>query len=137
MTDIKSLKEIFRKAWSKETSSDPEHWSSDNPAWGQCAVSACALQDIIGGEIVWAEVTMPDGQKLSHYFNKVGGQEIDFTREQFPDGAEIPSGQPKTKGYPTTRDYVLSFPASAARYKTLIKNLHTPKKEGPVLTPAP
>ena len=90
MVDIKSLKEIFRKAWSQETTSDPEKWSPKNPAWGQCAVTACALQDIIGGEIVWTQVTMPDGEKISHYFNKVGGKEIDFTREQFPDGAQIP-----------------------------------------------
>ncbi len=123
MADIKSLKEAFRKAWSSETSSDPDNWSPKNPAWGQCAVTACALQDIIGGEIVWAQVTMPDGQKISHYFNKVGGREIDFTREQFPAGAQIPAGVPKMKEYPTTRDFVLSFPATAERYKTLAKKL--------------
>lgn len=113
------LSAAFKSSWSRETSSDPDRWSRYNPAQGQCAVTACVAQDILGGEIVWAEVLLPDGQKISHYFNQVAGQELDFTRNQFPTMAQIPPGQPKTKDFETTRDYVLSFPATRDRYEKL------------------
>lgn len=113
------LRRIFEKAWTRETSSDPQGWTPENPALGQCAVTACVAQDVLGGEIVWCDVALPDGKTVSHYFNKVGGQEVDFTRSQFPQGSVVPPGQPKTKGHPTTRDYVLSFPATQERYDAL------------------
>ena len=31
-------------------------------------------------------------------------QDVDLTRQQFPQGAVVPEGQPKTKGHATTRD---------------------------------
>jgi len=123
MTDIKSLRRIFRQAWKRETSSDQKNWSPDNPAWGQCAVTACAVQDMIGGEIVWAQAVLPGGKKISHYFNMKNGCEIDLTREQFPVGTRIPQGQPKESGYSSTREYILRFPATAERYKILTRNI--------------
>ena len=116
---VADLQKKLRKAWSAATSSDPDIWSPENPAWGQCAVTACAVQDIFGGDIVWSEAALPDGRKISHYFNRINNLEIDFTRDQFPDGTQIPAGQPKTKGHPSTRDYVLSFPATQNRYVEL------------------
>ncbi len=117
------LKQRLRSAWSAVTSSDPARWSPDNPAWGQCAVTCCAVQDQLGGEIVWAEAVLPGGEKVSHYFNKINGQEVDFTREQFPDGTVIPEGVPKTKEFATTRDYILSFEKTRERYLQLKKEM--------------
>jgi hypothetical protein len=113
------LRQRLRQAWSAATTSDPQNWRADNPAWGQCAVTACVVQDELGGEIVWAEAGLPDGQKISHYFNLIDGEEVDFTREQFPAGTVVPAGQPKTKQYATTREYVLSFPVTVQRYDAL------------------
>lgn len=110
--------QAIRKSWSAETSSDAGAWSANNPAWGQCAVTACLVQDYLGGDIVWSEARLSDGRKVSHYFNLVG-RAIDLTLEQFPDGTEIPEGVPKNKGFSSTREYVLSFPQTRERYELL------------------
>ena len=121
----------LRQAWQRETSSDPAGWAPQNPAWGQCAVTACIVQDVLGGDIVWAEAKTPAGNTISHYFNKLAdGSVVDLTRDQFPAGTSLspPDGQPKTQGrggesYPTTRDYVLSFKATQERYGRLKSSL--------------
>lgn len=104
-----TLEKVVALAWSKNTSSDSQSWTPQNPAWGQCAVTALIVNDYLGGEILWAEAKTPDGKTYSHYFNSVNDTTIDFTRRQFPPGTEIPAGTAKTKGYDTTRGYILSF----------------------------
>jgi hypothetical protein len=117
--DADTLEGILQQAWCRESSTDPEHWTPENPAWGQCAVTACVAQDYLGGRIVWADATTPDGAKYSHYFNNIEGKEIDLTRRQFAQGTLIPAGIDKAKNFPTTRHYVLSFPATQERYLLL------------------
>jgi len=113
------LEEAIQKSWSKETSSDPENWNDNNPAWGQCAVTALIVNDYLGGKVVWAEAKLADGRAISHYFNGIEDIEIDLTRKQFPEGIIIPRGVEKKKQFPTTRDYILSFPATQQRYHIL------------------
>lgn len=113
------LRLAFGRAWSKETSSDPAGWSPENPSWGQCAVTALCVQDALGGEIVWAEAQLPDGRRISHYFNRIDDEEVDLTREQFPAGTVIPAGIPKPKSFASTRDYILSFDVTRERYTKL------------------
>lgn len=106
-------------AWSRETSADPEHWTKEDPAHGQCAVSALVLQDLFGGELLRAEATPPGGAPVSHYMNRIDGRIVDATRGQFPPGTVIGPGAPKTGGLASTRAYVLSFPATRVRYLLL------------------
>jgi len=113
------LRRILYQTWSARTSSDPEKWTPENPSWGQCAVTACIVQNYFGGSIVWANATLSNGEKISHYFNRIADKEIDLTREQFPEGTYIPRGVPKRKGFPTTREYVLSFSPTKLRYEAL------------------
>jgi hypothetical protein len=113
------LESLLLESWCRETSSDPERWSAENPAWGQCAVTALIAQDYLGGDIVWAEAALPDGAKISHYFNLIDGSEQDFTRRQFPHGTAVPQGVPKPKGFNSTREYVLSFESTKIRYELL------------------
>jgi len=112
------LERIIENSWSKETSSEPD-WSPDNPAWGQCAVTALVIDDYFIGDIVWAEASLPDRRKKSHYFNKIKDKELDLTRKQFPKGTIIPAGIPKTKEFSTTREYILSYPQTVKRYEIL------------------
>lgn len=106
---MESLAASLTCAWSRQTSADPERWAPDNPAWGQCAVTALVVQDEVGGELLRTTV---DG--LSHYWNRLpDGSEVDLTREQFPKGAK--HSQVVTKD----REYVLSFPDTARRYQLL------------------
>ena len=122
-SEISKLEEAIRKSWSKETSSDPEKWAYENPAWGQCAVTALIVHDYLGGDIVWAEAKLPDGKSISHYFNQIKWKEVDLTRRQFPEGTVIPQGIEKKKEYASTRAYVLSFPVTQQRYEILKKRV--------------
>lgn len=121
---VDRLEEILQKSWIKETSSDSERWKKDNPSWGQCAVTALIVNDYFGGKLVWAPVNV-NGKKISHYFNKIDDKKIGLTKEidliknQFPEGTIIPEGIDKTKGFPSTKDYVLSYPKTVKRYELL------------------
>lgn len=99
------------RAWCKETSVN-EQWTPDNPALGQCAVTALVIQDYFGGNL--ARVINED---VSHYFNVLhDGSWLDLTRSQFdtwePYGLEI-----------RTRDYVLSFKPTEERYNLLLSKM--------------
>jgi hypothetical protein len=73
--DRDSLEARLARAWSSETSS---LWSADNPALGQCSVTAIAVQRLCGGEILMTP--MPGG---THFYNRVGGERWDLTARQF------------------------------------------------------
>lgn len=116
--NINRFENILKKAWSKE-SSYYHTFDENNPALGQCAVTALVVNDYFGGEIVWCEAVQPDGQKISHYFNKINSDEVDLTRSQFPEGTIIPVGSEKKKGFATTRDFILSNEDTKVRYLIL------------------
>ena len=97
-------------AWYRGTSSDPENWTPENPAWGQCAVTALIVQDLLGGILLRAKVN-----GVSHYWNVLDtGEKIDLTIAQFGDKVilnEVPVER--------SREYVLSFPDTKRRYELL------------------
>jgi hypothetical protein len=103
----------LNEAWSKETSADPKHWTPENPALGHCAVSSLIIQDLLGGELLRTKIN-----GISHYCNRLpNGQRVDVTREQFP---EITSEEEYVV---RSRDYVLSFSDTVARYDLLKQRL--------------
>ncbi|MCT7376375.1 hypothetical protein N5A92_15175 [Chelativorans sp. EGI FJ00035] len=72
---MQAFEEHLRSAWSAESSGK---WSAENPASGQCSVTALVVQDLFGGEILKTET--PAG---SHFYNRIGGRRWDFTLSQF------------------------------------------------------
>lgn len=117
-----SLEELITavsNSWSADTSASPDKWSNYNPALGQCAVTACVVQDYLGGDILNSIVTLPDGNTDSHYYNLIDGGDLDLTKQQFPTGSLFSEGRPKTKGFASTRDYCLSYGATRERYEIL------------------
>lgn len=71
----------LQQCWSAETSVDPENWSEENPAWGQCAVTAMVVFQYLGGQIIRGEY-----EGGSHYWNRLDdGTELDLTLSQFGD----------------------------------------------------
>ena len=74
-----AIKELFvdalRDSWSLESSTK---WTKDNPAAGQCGVSALVAQDILGGEILKTRY-----RDLWHFYNRIDNEAIDFTQSQF------------------------------------------------------
>ena len=117
---VSALSKALERAWSQETSFDPERWSADNPAWGQCAVTALIVQDALKGQLVRGTVG-----NVEHYWNRLpSGRYIDLTRHQF--GHRV---APKLIEQ-TSRDYVLSFPETVRRYDRLRRRLQLPGRVG-------
>lgn len=71
------LPQRLRRAWSSETATT---WTVENPAKGQCSVTAIAVQRLLGGEILKTETA-----EGAHFYNRIGGIRYDFTASQFPD----------------------------------------------------
>ncbi len=117
--DLNTLEKALLKSWSKETSYCPAEWSELNPSFGQCAITALIVNDYFGGDIVWAEAVLPNGQKISHFFNMIKGKEVDLTRSQFPEGTIVPKGIEKKKSFASTREYLMSYKNKNSRYTVL------------------
>lgn len=118
-SSLATLARRLEAAWSAETSASPDGWSTDNPADGQCAVTAAIVHDALGGQVVWGEAILPDGRRVSHYWNEVDGIEIDLTRSQFPAGTLIPVAGRRNPDIEDAYDYVLAYPATKTRYDML------------------
>jgi hypothetical protein len=104
------LFKAVRVSWIRDTSYEPDRWSDNNPAWGQCAVTALVLQDYLGGEL--RRVT--DGAETTHFWVAVDGEDVDLTLEQF-DLVPIWAEGPMAVG----REYVLAWPDTRRRYEEL------------------
>lgn len=84
---INTLNDLFGvllKAWTKESAypsaqKDPEYNKSNDPTYGQCAITATLVYDMFGGTI--HKIKVNGGG--THYFNKINGHYIDLTRDQF------------------------------------------------------
>ena len=84
---LADIERAIRSCWSEQTC-DPlalDEWCSDNPGRGQCAATALVVQDLLGGELLLAEVLNADGSRQGlHYWNRLAtGVEVDLTRDQF------------------------------------------------------
>src|SRR3954447_20072269 len=105
-TSLAQIEAAIREGWGRETSDDPDDWSEANRARGQCAVTALVIRELLGGEILVANV-LRDGVRVDrHAWNRLpSGVSIDLTREQFLHGEQF--GEPRveepilTHRYPT------------------------------------
>ncbi|MFI7322183.1 hypothetical protein [Streptomyces venezuelae] len=83
LTDIEAA---LRDSWGADTypPDSTNSWPPDNPARGQCGVTALVLHDLLGGELMRGEVLVDGVRTDYHWWNRLGaGVEIDLTREQF------------------------------------------------------
>ncbi|KKS69020.1 MAG: hypothetical protein UV40_C0036G0004 [Parcubacteria group bacterium GW2011_GWA1_42_7] len=114
---IEEFKKLVPKICCKETSADPEHWTCDNPTWGNCAEVALLVQELFGGVLIRKSLAdIPELSYLrSHYMNRLSdGAEVDFTRDQFKNG--LPKNLP-TEERP--RERVITYPGAKERYDIL------------------
>jgi hypothetical protein len=101
-----NLEAVVRAAWALDTCDpvDAGDWSGANPSRGQCGSTALVIHDLLGGELLIAEVLRTDGSRQGvHYWNLLpDGSALDLTREQFADDEVIqqprilrrPAGRP-------------------------------------------
>lgn len=75
--------DLLKKTWCAETCAPRlrANWSPDNPAFGQCSITAFLIQDFFGGIVLG--IPMEDGN--CHCFNYANGRAFDLTSEQFGD----------------------------------------------------
>jgi hypothetical protein len=118
----RDLEAAIRAAWALDTCDpvDADDWSAANPSRGQCGSTALTIHDLLGGELLIAEVLRADGSRQGvHYWNLLpDGTEIDLTREQLasnelvqePRTVRRPLGLPKrgAQQYLTMRYRVLT-----------------------------
>ena len=82
-----AIRKALRRAWSLDTA---VQWSAENPANGQCNVTAAVIHDLFGGEILRTKLT-----GVWHYYNQLGGKPVDFSDSQFTDpGARFAAPDP-------------------------------------------
>lgn len=78
------VEQAVREAWGADTCDPADGWHPDNPARGQCGVTALVVQDLLGGHLVLGEVHVNEQKAGYHYWNRFGsGIDVDLTREQF------------------------------------------------------
>lgn len=75
------FKKALAKSWRKDTSyhKDAPNWTPENPALGQCAITALLFNEYFGGKIFSGE----SETGVVHYWNKKFGFKIDLTKQQF------------------------------------------------------
>jgi hypothetical protein len=91
----------LRRSWSIESS----RWQPDNPACGQCGVTALVVHDKLGGEILKTDVN-----GAGHFYNRIDGRRVDLTMSQFdsPIGYDdIPSNRDEALGDCSQQQYEL------------------------------
>ncbi len=123
------IKKTLRWCWSRETASPgcQAAWTPENPGFGQCAVTALLVQDLLGGELMRTEVPGFG----SHYYNRLdSGMPVDLTCHQFPEGTDVPAGEP------VSRDRVLKSPravqaGTAERYERLKEAYKAHRRDWP------
>lgn len=116
---LRTLPVVLQECWSRETSYDPEKWTSENPTHGQCAITALVVQDLLGGDLLRAKVNGAE-----HYWNRLpDSSELDLTRDQF--------GSAPTTTAPdgVSREYVLSFSNTVRRYRQLSRSFMSVLKD--------
>lgn len=114
------LYDVLQTAWSIETSSQ---WRSDNPARGQCAVTALVVQDLIGGDILKTEVN-----GTWHFYNFIHGRRWDLTISQFekPIGYEdIRVDRSEALADTSTEQYRLLLACALSSLKLLDRRMQT------------
>jgi hypothetical protein len=105
--DLPRIAAAMRRHWSLDTCDpvDQGDWSPDNPSRGQCGVSALVLQELVGGELLVAQVLFADGTHQGvHYWNLLpSGTEVDLTRDQFHphEHVQAPMPAPRTARRPS------------------------------------
>jgi hypothetical protein len=81
---LTAVEAAIRAAWGRDTSDDPDEWSEANPARGQCAVTSLLVRELLGGDILIANVVRNGKRIERHAWNRLAsGLTLDLTRDQF------------------------------------------------------
>lgn len=82
MTERSAVIEAIRSSWCADTMAEGD-WNADNPSRGQCEPSSFVAWRCLGGDLVLGRVLVGGEQLEHHYWNRIDGDDLDVTREQF------------------------------------------------------
>lgn len=86
---LSAIEAAVRSSWGPDTtfvSADYMARGSGQPSRGQCGTTALVLQELLGGDLMVADVEHEGRVDGVHYWNvTAGGLELDLTRDQFTD----------------------------------------------------
>ena len=74
--DPVELYHVIKRSWSQDSTSDT--FDPANPCRNQCAVTALAVQQLMGGDLLKTET-----QGGTHFYNRVDGRIWDLAADQF------------------------------------------------------
>ena len=91
MATLAALESVLASCWGEDTCDPADDWDPANPSRGHCGVTAMAVLELLGGELLEAEVWTANGQRTGvHYWNRLpSGLEVDLTRQQFRQGETL------------------------------------------------
>ena len=101
------MQEALKSTW---VSTNNPGLTSDKPEESQDSVVSALIHDIFGGEILKTHM-----KKGWHFYNRIDGERIDFTRAVFSSSTEdnrfedIPSTPDETHNYFAEEDYSTFF----------------------------
>ncbi|QWC83858.1 hypothetical protein KLP28_09435 [Nocardioidaceae bacterium] len=82
-----------RASWGPDTSfatTDYMARAPGKPSRGQCGTTALVVQDLLGGDLMVADVAYEGQVEGVHYWNLMpDGSEVDLTRDQFAPGESL------------------------------------------------
>lgn len=114
------LKFALVNSWNRDTCYPFINWDSKNPSIGQDEVTSLVVNDFLGGEIVKSV-----NEEGIHYYNIVGNEILDFTKEEKSNNGDIISRKTLLKNKNTAlRYFILS-----EYVKESIKNYSKPKEK--------
>lgn len=103
MFTLAQLEQAIRESWSFDIADEDDDWSPDNPSCGQCDITSLVVHDLLGGELLAADVYLDGERIMAHMWNRLpSGIEVDLTREQFKRGEVV--GEPVERPRPAKID---------------------------------
>lgn len=95
---LSAIEDALRTSWAADTCSPDDvardSWTSDNPAWGHCDITALVVNDLFGGDLMVGEVYSGRERQGYHWWNRLPtGVEIDLTADQFRKGQRVTPGR--------------------------------------------
>ena len=90
---LDELSAAIERCWARDTSDDPDEWAEDNRTRGQCGVTSLVIRELLGGEILMADVHGSHLKGERHAWNRLPtGEEVDLTADQFRNGETLSAG---------------------------------------------
>ena len=90
---LRQVEQAVCAAWSAETAfASPAYLARapEHPARGQCGPTALVVHDLLGGDLLVAQVRAAGVVDGVHYWNRLDdGREVDLTGDQFTDDEAV------------------------------------------------